>query len=130
MQDFFKKHGVAVMLYRELFDFIVDPTIAEESVDGYLEEVCFYLALFICAVRIKVNVFLLSTYFLGNVFQVQQKIMARGDEISPEDEMADHVFLQVHYQKILFCRRYPITDHMLIYPVFVIVLKLLMRFSV
>ena len=41
MQDFFKKHGVAVMTIRELFDFIVDPTIADESIDDYLEQVCF-----------------------------------------------------------------------------------------
>lgn len=39
MQDFFKKHGVAVMTIRELFDFIVDPTINDDSVDSYLEEV-------------------------------------------------------------------------------------------
>lgn len=39
MQDFFKKHGVAVMTIRELFDFIVDPTIDDDSVDSYLEEV-------------------------------------------------------------------------------------------
>lgn len=39
-QDFFKKHGVAVMTIRELFDFIVDPTISDENVDSYLEEVC------------------------------------------------------------------------------------------
>lgn len=39
VQDFFKKHGVAVMAIRELFDFIVDPSINDESVDGYLEEV-------------------------------------------------------------------------------------------
>lgn len=36
---FFKKHGVAVMTVRELFDFIVDPTIVEDSVDNYLEKV-------------------------------------------------------------------------------------------
>ena len=36
-QDFFKKHGVAVMTIRELFDFIVDPSISDESVDSYLE---------------------------------------------------------------------------------------------
>ncbi|ESR53355.1 hypothetical protein CICLE_v10018838mg [Citrus x clementina] len=39
VSDFFKKHGVAVMTIRELFDFIVDPTIADDSVDSYLEEV-------------------------------------------------------------------------------------------
>lgn len=39
MQDFFRKHGVAVMTIRELFDFIVDQNIADESVDSYLEEV-------------------------------------------------------------------------------------------
>ncbi|KHG14586.1 Serine/threonine-protein kinase rio1 [Gossypium arboreum] len=39
VSDFFKKHGVAVMTIRELFDFIVDPTITDGSVDSYLEEV-------------------------------------------------------------------------------------------
>ncbi|XP_010521624.1 PREDICTED: serine/threonine-protein kinase RIO1-like [Tarenaya hassleriana] len=39
VSDFFKKHGVAVMTIRELFDFIVDPTITEDTVDSYLEEV-------------------------------------------------------------------------------------------
>ncbi|GAY31944.1 hypothetical protein CUMW_280880 [Citrus unshiu] len=39
VKDFFKKHGVAVMTIRELFDFVVDPTIADDSVDSYLEEV-------------------------------------------------------------------------------------------
>ncbi|KAJ4972933.1 hypothetical protein NE237_006107 [Protea cynaroides] len=39
VSDFFRKHGVAVMTVRELFDFIVDPSIADESVDNYLEEV-------------------------------------------------------------------------------------------
>ncbi|KAF5817185.1 putative non-specific serine/threonine protein kinase [Helianthus annuus] len=38
VSDFFKKHGVAVMTIRELFDFIVDPSIGDESVDSYLEE--------------------------------------------------------------------------------------------
>ncbi|XP_043724247.1 serine/threonine-protein kinase RIO1-like [Telopea speciosissima] len=63
VSDFFRKHGVAVMTVRELFDFIVDPSIADESVDNYLEE-------------------------------VQQKILARGDVISAEDEIADSVFVQ------------------------------------
>ncbi|KAK8690833.1 hypothetical protein V6N13_074359 [Hibiscus sabdariffa] len=39
VSDFFRKHGVAVMTIRELFDFIVDPTITDESVYSYLEEV-------------------------------------------------------------------------------------------
>uniref|UniRef100_A0A2P2KMB7 Serine/threonine-protein kinase RIO1 n=2 Tax=Rhizophora mucronata TaxID=61149 RepID=A0A2P2KMB7_RHIMU len=39
ISDFFKKNGVAVMTIRELFDFIVDPTITDDSVDSYLEEV-------------------------------------------------------------------------------------------
>lgn len=39
VSDFFRKHGVAVMTIRELFDFIVDPTINDDSVDSYLEEV-------------------------------------------------------------------------------------------
>ncbi|XP_043703846.1 serine/threonine-protein kinase RIO1-like [Telopea speciosissima] len=63
VSDFFRKHGVAVMTVRELFDFIVDPSIADESVDNHLEE-------------------------------VQQKILARGDVISAEEEIADSVFVQ------------------------------------
>lgn len=39
IQDFFKKHGVAVMTIRELFDFIVDPSIDDDRVGSYLEEV-------------------------------------------------------------------------------------------
>ncbi|KAA8542119.1 hypothetical protein F0562_023271 [Nyssa sinensis] len=70
VSDFFKKHGVAVMTIRELFDFIVDPSITEESVDSYLEE-------------------------------VQQKILARGDVISPEDAIADSVFVQSFIPKTL-----------------------------
>lgn len=42
-QDFFKKRGVAVMTTRELFDFIVDTSIAEEAVDSYLDVVWFRL---------------------------------------------------------------------------------------
>ncbi|XP_072991108.1 uncharacterized protein [Typha latifolia] len=37
--DFFKKHGVAVMTVKELFDFVIDLSIADEDVDGYLEKV-------------------------------------------------------------------------------------------
>ncbi|KAI8019681.1 Serine/threonine-protein kinase rio1 [Camellia lanceoleosa] len=68
ISDFFRKHGVAVMTIRELFDFIVDPSITDESVDSYLEE-------------------------------VQQKILARGDVISQEDEIADSVFVQAPVDK-------------------------------
>lgn len=100
MQDFFRKHGVAVMTIRELFDFIVDPCIADEDVDGYLEEVwslCFQALKFFdfCAVvfyakRIQFDRY--SNYL--NVIQVQQKIMSRGD-LTAEDEIADSVFVQV-----------------------------------
>lgn len=38
-QDFFKKRGVAVMITRELFDFIVIPSIGEEAVDSYLDAI-------------------------------------------------------------------------------------------
>ncbi|CAA7404698.1 unnamed protein product [Spirodela intermedia] len=38
VSNFFKKHGVAVMTVKELFDFITDLTIADESVDDYLEK--------------------------------------------------------------------------------------------
>ncbi|KAI3460538.1 hypothetical protein Pfo_017201 [Paulownia fortunei] len=70
VSDFFKKHGVAVMTIRELFDFIVDPTIDDDSVDSYLEE-------------------------------AQQKILARGDVISAEEEIADSVFVQSFIPKTL-----------------------------
>ncbi|XP_071685790.1 uncharacterized protein [Rutidosis leptorrhynchoides] len=70
VSDFFKKHGVAVMTIRELFDFIVDPSINEDSVDSYLEE-------------------------------AQRKVLARGDEISAEDEIADAVFIQSFIPKTL-----------------------------
>ncbi|KAJ3688598.1 hypothetical protein LUZ61_017762 [Rhynchospora tenuis] len=36
--DFFEKHGVAVMSVKELFDFVIDPAISDESVDEYLEK--------------------------------------------------------------------------------------------
>ncbi|KAI4364731.1 hypothetical protein MLD38_020786 [Melastoma candidum] len=39
ISDFFRKHGVAVMTIRELFDFIVDASITDDLVDKYLEEV-------------------------------------------------------------------------------------------
>ncbi|KAL9235834.1 hypothetical protein vseg_010568 [Gypsophila vaccaria] len=70
VSDFFKKSGVAVMTIRELFDFIVDPTIADEAVDSYLEE-------------------------------VQQKILARGDVLSVEEQIADSVFVQSYIPKTL-----------------------------
>ncbi|KAF6161466.1 hypothetical protein GIB67_009345 [Kingdonia uniflora] len=70
VSDFFRKHGVAVMTVRELFDFIVDSSIAEENVDNYLEE-------------------------------VQQKILARGDEMSAEDKIADSVFVQSYIPRTL-----------------------------
>ncbi|KAL0391775.1 UNVERIFIED_CONTAM: Serine/threonine-protein kinase rio1 [Sesamum radiatum] len=66
VSDFFKKRGVAVMTIRELFDFIVDPTIDDDSVDSYLEE-------------------------------AQQKILARGDVISTEEEIADSVCAGLGY---------------------------------
>ncbi|KAJ1695116.1 hypothetical protein LUZ63_011814 [Rhynchospora breviuscula] len=36
--DFFKKHGVAVMSVTELFYFVIDPAISDESVNEYLEK--------------------------------------------------------------------------------------------
>ncbi|RZC59341.1 hypothetical protein C5167_006635 [Papaver somniferum] len=70
VSDFFKKNGVAIMTVRELFDFIVDSSITDESVDSYLEE-------------------------------VQQKILARGDVMSAEDEIADLVFVQSYIPRTL-----------------------------
>ncbi|RDX99797.1 Pentatricopeptide repeat-containing protein, mitochondrial, partial [Mucuna pruriens] len=68
--DFFKKHGVAVMTIRELFDFIVDPSITDDAVDSYLEE-------------------------------MQQKILARGGDITVEDEIADSLFMKSFIPKTL-----------------------------
>ncbi|KAL9256189.1 Serine/threonine-protein kinase RIO1-like protein [Drosera capensis] len=70
LHDFFKKNGVGVMTIRELFDFVVDPTIADKDVDTYLEE-------------------------------VQQKVLARGNVMSAEDEIADSVFVQSFIPKRL-----------------------------
>eukprot|EP01018_Ginkgo_biloba_P016949 Gb_16907 [translate_table: standard] len=39
VSDFFKKNGVAVMSVRELFDFVVDPSITDEDIDDYLEKI-------------------------------------------------------------------------------------------
>ncbi|XP_026429806.1 serine/threonine-protein kinase rio1-like [Papaver somniferum] len=39
VSDFFRKNGVKVLSARELFDFIVDSSITDESVHSYLEEV-------------------------------------------------------------------------------------------
>ncbi|GBG66423.1 hypothetical protein CBR_g61467 [Chara braunii] len=36
--DFFQKKGVETMYLRELFDFVTDPTITEDTLDVYLEE--------------------------------------------------------------------------------------------
>ncbi|XP_021844770.1 uncharacterized protein [Spinacia oleracea] len=70
VSDFFRKSGVAVMNIRELFDFIVDPTITDEAVDTYLEV-------------------------------VQEKILARGDVMSAEEQIADSVFVQSFIPKTL-----------------------------
>ncbi|KAI3929586.1 hypothetical protein MKX01_025754 [Papaver californicum] len=70
VSEFFKKNGVAIMTVRELFDFIVDSSITDESVDSYLEE-------------------------------VQRKILARGDVMSTEDEIADLVFQQSYIPRTL-----------------------------
>ena len=54
------------MTIRELFDFIVDPTIADEAVDSYLEEVSFLiLPKFLKNLRMLLF-WLLSTYFSWN----------------------------------------------------------------
>nr|XP_029121528.1 serine/threonine-protein kinase RIO1 isoform X2 [Elaeis guineensis] len=39
VSDFFKKRGVAVMTVKELFDFVIDQSIADEDVDDYLDKV-------------------------------------------------------------------------------------------
>lgn len=39
VSDFFRKHGIAVMTVKELFDFVVDASIADEDVDDYLEKI-------------------------------------------------------------------------------------------
>ncbi|WOL03726.1 hypothetical protein Cni_G12446 [Canna indica] len=37
--NFFRKNGVAVMTVKELFDFVIDASIADEDVDDYLEKI-------------------------------------------------------------------------------------------
>ncbi|XP_042438485.1 serine/threonine-protein kinase RIO1-like [Zingiber officinale] len=39
VSDFFRKHGIAVMTVMELFDFVVDASLADEDVDDYLEKI-------------------------------------------------------------------------------------------
>lgn len=90
MQDFFKKHGVAVMTIRELFDFIVDPCIADDAIDSYLEEV--YCLLMLSNFVKEYKKYCYHDCF--DLFQVQQKILLRGD-MTAEDEIADSVFVQV-----------------------------------
>lgn len=38
VNDFFLKHGVAVMTVRELFEFVTDPSITQENLDAYLSK--------------------------------------------------------------------------------------------
>nr|XP_031543944.1 serine/threonine-protein kinase RIO1 isoform X2 [Vicugna pacos] len=38
VNDFFLKHGVAVMTVRELFEFVTDPSITHENLDAYLSK--------------------------------------------------------------------------------------------
>ncbi|KAG7219157.1 hypothetical protein INR49_006316, partial [Caranx melampygus] len=46
VNEFFVKHGVAVMTVRELFDFVTDPSITRHNIDQYLEK-----AMVVAAVR-------------------------------------------------------------------------------
>ncbi|XP_043921346.1 serine/threonine-protein kinase RIO1 [Protopterus annectens] len=38
INDFFQKHGVAVMTVKELFEFITDPSVTDKNIDEYLEK--------------------------------------------------------------------------------------------
>ncbi|XP_056377081.1 serine/threonine-protein kinase RIO1 isoform X2 [Hyla sarda] len=38
VNDFFVKHGVAVMTVRELFEFVTDPSVNQDNIDSYLEK--------------------------------------------------------------------------------------------
>ncbi|XP_051879722.1 serine/threonine-protein kinase RIO1 [Pristis pectinata] len=38
INEFFRKHDVAVMTVRELFEFVTDPSIAEDNLDAYLQK--------------------------------------------------------------------------------------------
>lgn len=57
--DFFVKYGVAVMTVRELFEFVTDPSINQDNMDGYLEKVI-ERSLFI---SVKTQMFLFLLYF-------------------------------------------------------------------
>lgn len=37
LSEFFRKHNVAVMTVKELFNFITDPTVNEDNMDEYLD---------------------------------------------------------------------------------------------
>lgn len=97
------------MTIRELFDFIVDPTISDESVDTYLEEVyealcchIFSSMIFIFFPSISIITFASKELIQPwNINQVQQKILARGDVISAEEQIADSVFVQVPYLLVI-----------------------------
>ncbi|XP_046735819.1 serine/threonine-protein kinase RIO1 [Diprion similis] len=64
--EFFKKHGVAVMSMKELFDFITDPNIVEETMDEYLDALA------------------------------EQIILRESEEMDPNSQIEEQVFKQTY----------------------------------
>ncbi|GAB2240937.1 hypothetical protein Droror1_Dr00021455 [Drosera rotundifolia] len=106
VSDFFKKNGVGVMTIRELFDFVVDPTITVRR--------CRYLfGRGLLSIPALLQYFAFSAFYpfaevdcfdidgFGNGIGATKKILARGDVMSAEDEIADSVFVQSFIPKRL-----------------------------
>lgn len=85
------------MTVEELLNFIKDASIADDAVDSYLEEVfVISSSLFISSEQLQTY-----SYRLLNIFQLQQKILAR--DVSIEEETADLVLAKVTgHIKLLF----------------------------
>ncbi|XP_046411883.1 serine/threonine-protein kinase RIO1 [Neodiprion fabricii] len=64
--EFFKKHGVAVMTMKELFDFITDPNIVEDTMDEYLDALA------------------------------EQVMLRESEEMDPNNQIEEQVFKQTY----------------------------------
>jgi hypothetical protein len=79
LQDFFKKNGVGVMTLRELFDFIVDASIADDDVDSYLEKVfVISLPLFTFSEKLEIYFCCLQKFAGATKNSGQRRYICRG----------------------------------------------------
>lgn len=102
------------MTVKELFDFVIDQSIADEDVDDYLEKVFPCIIYSVCLfesfrpdpVYTRLVCFLFISFFppfpgreitalILKVLQVQQKVVERGETVAQDDEIAPTVFVQV-----------------------------------